>query len=99
MGFIDSIVTCDINLPPTHPVSMQHTDLQLSLAQKEKSYFEIKLMLDRVSGEKQALLQENRSLERGRDELRHKLRQLTEENVQIKDRWVYFTVTGVSCPK
>lgn len=68
---------------------MQHTDLQLLLAQKEKSYFETKLMLDRVSGEKKALLQENRSLERGRDDLRHKLRQLTEENVQIKDRWVF----------
>ncbi|KAL7401589.1 hypothetical protein ABVT39_001818 [Epinephelus coioides] len=62
----------------------EHTDLQLLLAQTEKNYFETKLKLDRVSGEKQALLQENRSLEEDRDNLRHKLRQITEENVQIK---------------
>ncbi|XP_070827957.1 uncharacterized protein [Chaetodon trifascialis] len=63
----------------------EHTDLQLLLAQTEKIYFETKLKLDRVSGDKQALLQENRSLEGDRDDLRHKLRQITEENVQIKD--------------
>ncbi|XP_023266701.1 coiled-coil domain-containing protein 88B-like [Seriola lalandi dorsalis] len=63
----------------------EHTDLQLLLAQTEKNYFETKLKLDRVSGEKQALLQENRSLEGDRDDLRHKLRQVTQENVQIKD--------------
>ncbi|KAM7415142.1 hypothetical protein PAMA_019797 [Pampus argenteus] len=63
----------------------EHTDVQLLLAQTEKSYFETKLKLDRVSGEKQALLQENKSLEGDRDDLRHKLRQITEENVQIKD--------------
>ncbi|XP_051237689.1 uncharacterized protein LOC127352901 [Dicentrarchus labrax] len=63
----------------------EHTDLQLSLAQTEKSYFETKLKLDRVSGEKQALLQENRSLEGDRNDLRHKLRQITEENVQLKE--------------
>ncbi|CAK6954560.1 myosin-11 [Scomber scombrus] len=63
----------------------EHTDLQLLLAQTEKSYFEAKLKLERVSGEKQALLQENRSLDGDRDELRHKLRQITEENVQIKE--------------
>ncbi|XP_037622850.1 protein FAM184A [Sebastes umbrosus] len=62
----------------------EHTDLQLSVARTEKSYFETKLKLDRVSGEKQALLQENRSLEGDRDDLRHKLRQITDENVQIK---------------
>ncbi|XP_070686541.1 tropomyosin-2 [Pempheris klunzingeri] len=63
----------------------EHTDLQLLLAQTEKSYFETKLKLDRVSGDKQALLQENSSLEGGRDELRHKLRKITEENVHIKE--------------
>ncbi|XP_071313237.1 paramyosin [Trachinotus anak] len=63
----------------------EHTDLQLLLAQTEKNYFETKLKLDRVSGEKQALLQENRSLEGDRDDLRHKLRQATQENVQIKE--------------
>ncbi|KAM3609551.1 uncharacterized protein V6R79_016847 [Siganus canaliculatus] len=64
----------------------EHTDLQLSLAQTEKSYFECKLKLERVSGEKEALLREKRSLEGDRDELRQKLRQVTEENVQVKER-------------
>ncbi|KAI3370999.1 hypothetical protein L3Q82_023654 [Scortum barcoo] len=63
----------------------EHADLQLLHAQTEKSFFEAKLKLDRVSGEKQALLQENRSLEGDRDELRHKLRLITEENVKIKE--------------
>ncbi|XP_039664079.1 myosin-11 [Perca fluviatilis] len=62
----------------------EYTDLQLLLAKAEKNYFENKLKLDRVSGDKQALLQENRGLEGDRDDLRHKLRQITEENVQIK---------------
>ncbi|CAB1454885.1 unnamed protein product [Pleuronectes platessa] len=62
-----------------------HTDLQLLLAQKENNCFETKLKLDRVSGEKQALLQENKSLEGERDDFRHKLRQLTQENVQLKE--------------
>ncbi|XP_034004992.1 trichohyalin [Trematomus bernacchii] len=64
----------------------EHTDLQLSAALTEKSYFESQLKLDRVSGEKQVLLQENRSTQGERDELRHKLRNVTEENVQIKQR-------------
>lgn len=59
--------------------------MQLLLAQTEKNYFESKLKLDRVSGEKQALLQESRSLEADRDDLRHKLKKLTQENVQIKE--------------
>uniref|UniRef100_A0A1A8BX34 Intersectin 2b n=1 Tax=Nothobranchius kadleci TaxID=1051664 RepID=A0A1A8BX34_NOTKA len=63
----------------------EHTDLQLSLAQAEKNYFETKLKLDRVSGEKQALLQENKSLEGDRDDLRLRLRQVTQENAQIKE--------------
>ncbi|CAN9498925.1 unnamed protein product [Ophioblennius macclurei] len=63
----------------------EHTDLQLLQAQTEKNYFEAKLKLERVSGEKQALQQENRSLEADRDDLRHKLRQITQENVQIKE--------------
>ncbi|XP_062246241.1 coiled-coil domain-containing protein 88B [Platichthys flesus] len=62
-----------------------HTDLQLLLAQKENNYFETKLKLDRLCGEKQALLQENKSLEGERDDFRHKLRQLTQENVQLKE--------------
>ncbi|XP_012778279.3 uncharacterized protein LOC101472082 [Maylandia zebra] len=63
----------------------EHANMQLLLAQTEKNYFESKLKLDRVSGEKQALLQESRSLEADRDDLRHKLRKLTQENVQIKE--------------
>lgn len=77
-------MTCKI-----HYSFLQHTDLQLLLAQTEKNYFETKLKLDRMSGEKQAALQENQSLERDRDDLRHKLRQIAEENAQIKERWVY----------
>ncbi|XP_036001991.1 trichohyalin isoform X2 [Fundulus heteroclitus] len=63
----------------------EHADLQLTLAQTEKNYFEAKLKLERVTGEKSTLLQENRSLGTERDELRLKLRQITQENVQIKE--------------
>ncbi|KAK2842690.1 hypothetical protein Q5P01_012890 [Channa striata] len=63
----------------------EHTDLQLLQAQTEKNYFETKLKLDRVTGEKQALLQETRILEGDRDDLRNRLRQVTQENVQIKE--------------
>ncbi|KAM9753950.1 uncharacterized protein ACNS7B_007110 [Menidia menidia] len=63
----------------------EHTDLQLSLAQTEKNYFETRLKLDRLTGENQALLQGSKSLEEDRDELRLKLRQITRENVQIKE--------------
>ncbi|XP_062317747.1 golgin subfamily A member 6-like protein 22 [Osmerus eperlanus] len=66
----------------------EHTDVQLLLAKTEKNYFETKLKLDRVSGEKHTLLGENQSLEGERNELRHKLRQLTEENVKIKEKEV-----------
>lgn len=65
---------------------LQHRDVQLLLAQTEKNYFETKLKLDRISGEKHVLLEENRTLEGERDDLRHKLRQLTEENVKIRDK-------------
>ncbi|XP_069574726.1 golgin subfamily A member 6-like protein 25 [Brachyistius frenatus] len=63
----------------------EHTDLQLLLAQTEKNYFETQLKLDRVSAEKQVLLQENRSLQGDRDDLRHQLRHVTRENVQLKE--------------
>nr|XP_040018780.1 uncharacterized abhydrolase domain-containing protein DDB_G0269086 [Gasterosteus aculeatus aculeatus] len=62
----------------------EHTDLQVSLAKAEQSCFETKLKLDRESGDKRALLQENRSLEGDRDDLRLKLRQITEDKVQIQ---------------
>ncbi|KAF0040358.1 hypothetical protein F2P81_006256 [Scophthalmus maximus] len=63
----------------------EHTDLQLLLAQTERNYFETQLKLDRASGEKQALLQDNGSLKGDRDDLRHQLRQVTQENVQVKE--------------
>ncbi|CAL8359025.1 unnamed protein product [Lota lota] len=66
----------------------EHTEVQLSLAKAEKSYFETKLKLDRVSGERQSLLGENQTLEAERDDLRHRLRRLTEENATIKDKEV-----------
>lgn len=58
----------------------------LLLTQTEKNYFETKLKLDRVTGEKQALFKENRILEGERDDLRNKLREVTQENVHIKER-------------
>lgn len=73
--------------------------MQLSLARAEKSYFESTLKLERASAEKQALLKENRSLERDRDDLRQKLRRSTAENAQIKERWVLpLDRTGRQCP-
>lgn len=74
--------------PPLPPPASQHTDLQVSLAKAEQSCFETKLKLDRESGDKRALLQENRSLEGDRDDLRLKLRQITEDKVQIQQRCV-----------
>ncbi|AWP07870.1 putative caldesmon-like [Scophthalmus maximus] len=72
-----------------------HTDLQLLLAQTERNYFETQLKLDRASGEKQALLQDNGSLKGDRDDLRHQLRQVTQENVQVKERHHSITFGGL----
>ncbi|CAM4581461.1 unnamed protein product [Leuciscus chuanchicus] len=66
----------------------EHKDVQLLLAQAEKNYFETKLKLDRASGEKQTFLEENRILEDERNTLRHKLKELTEENVKIMEKEV-----------
>ncbi|XP_030221897.1 calponin homology domain-containing protein DDB_G0272472 [Gadus morhua] len=66
----------------------EHTEVQLSLARAEKSYFETKLRLDRASGERQSLLGENQTLEAERDDLRPRLRRLTQENADIKDKEV-----------
>ncbi|XP_055078538.1 trichohyalin [Periophthalmus magnuspinnatus] len=63
----------------------EHKELQLLQAQMEKDFFETKLKLDRVSGEKHALIQENRSLEQEREELRQRLRQSTEEYRQLQE--------------
>ncbi|XP_076850994.1 uncharacterized protein LOC143501258 [Brachyhypopomus gauderio] len=67
-------------------ISKEHTNVQLSLAQTEKNHFESKLKLEKVSGEKQVLLAQNKSLEDERNALRHRLRQQTEESVKIKER-------------
>ena len=64
----------------------KHTDVQLLLAKAEKNYFETKLKLDRISSEKQVLLEENRGLEEERNNLRHRLKGVTEENVKIKEK-------------
>ncbi|XP_052387234.1 calponin homology domain-containing protein DDB_G0272472-like [Carassius gibelio] len=71
-----------------HLLKKGHSGVQLLLAQVEKNYFESKLKLDRVSGEKQALLEENTILEDERNTLRHKLKELTEENVKIMEKEV-----------
>ncbi|XP_026086042.1 inner centromere protein-like [Carassius auratus] len=71
-----------------HLLKKEHSGVQLLLAQVEKNYFESKLKLDRVSGEKQALLEENTILEDERNMLRHKLKELTEENVKIMEKEV-----------
>ncbi|KAI2653490.1 Laminin subunit alpha-2 [Labeo rohita] len=71
-----------------HMLKKEHNDVQLLLAQAEKNYFETKLKLDRVSGEKQALHEGNRILEDERNTLRHKLKELTEENVKIMEKEV-----------
>ncbi|KAK2894626.1 hypothetical protein Q8A67_011855 [Cirrhinus molitorella] len=71
-----------------HMLKKEHNDVQLLLAQAEKNYFETKLKLDRVSGEKQALQEENRIVEDERNTLRHKLKELTEENVKIMEKEV-----------
>ncbi|XP_078804340.1 uncharacterized protein LOC105353641 isoform X2 [Oryzias latipes] len=63
----------------------EHTNLQLLLVQTEKNYFESMLKLERASGEKEALMQENQSLSEDRDELRLKLRQTTQEKAEIQD--------------
>lgn len=78
-------------------MSLQHSDLQLLQAQTEKTCFECKLKLERVSGEKRAVLEDNQSLERDRDELRRKLTSVTEENVQLTQRRVPLQRTPTVC--
>lgn len=60
--------------------------MQLLLAKTEKNYFETKLKLERLSGEKQFVLKENKDLEEERNTLRHKLKQLNDDNATIKDK-------------
>ncbi|XP_056621967.1 myosin-9 isoform X3 [Triplophysa dalaica] len=71
-----------------HQLKKEHTDVKQLLAQTERNYFETKIKLDRVSGEKQVLLEENKELENERNTLRNKLKELTEENVKIMEKEV-----------
>ncbi|KAK1161702.1 myosin heavy chain, skeletal muscle, adult [Acipenser oxyrinchus oxyrinchus] len=64
------------------------TDVQQVLAHAEKNYFESKIKLDRITVEKQVLLEENRDLEREGNKLRHKLKELTEESTKLKEKEV-----------
>ncbi|MGH0147659.1 UNVERIFIED_CONTAM: hypothetical protein FKN15_011306 [Acipenser sinensis] len=64
------------------------TDVQQVLAHTEKNYFESKIKLDRITVEKQVLLEENRDLEREGNKLRHKLKELTEESTKLKEKQV-----------
>ncbi|KAI7802493.1 putative trichohyalin-like [Triplophysa rosa] len=66
----------------------EHTNVQQLLTQTERNYFETKIKLDRVSGEKQVLLEENKGLENERNTLRNKFKELTEENVKIMEKEV-----------
>lgn len=45
------------------------------------------LKLERVSGEKQFLLNENKGLEDEKNTLRQKCKELSDENVAIKEKW------------
>ncbi|XP_028814651.1 GRIP and coiled-coil domain-containing protein 2 [Denticeps clupeoides] len=69
-----------------HRLKKENSDIQLLLAKTEKNYFESKLKLDRVSSEKQALLDENRGLEGERTSLRHRLKELMEDNARLRDK-------------
>ncbi|KAF7699006.1 golgin subfamily A member 6-like protein 22 [Silurus meridionalis] len=69
-----------------HSLSKEHKNLQLLLAQTEKNYFEAMLKLERVSGEKQFLLKDNKSLEDEKNTLRQKNKELTDENAKVKEK-------------
>ncbi|XP_026783065.2 uncharacterized protein LOC113534448 [Pangasianodon hypophthalmus] len=71
-----------------HNLSKEHKNMQLLLAQTEKNYFEAMLKLERVSAEKQFLLEESKGLEDERNTLRQKFKELTDENAIIKEKEV-----------
>ncbi|XP_075883346.1 uncharacterized protein LOC142888808 [Nelusetta ayraudi] len=60
-------------------------DLQLSLARAEKSHLEAELQLRRLSAEKQALQEEQRSVEKERSDLRQRLRRVSEEKGRVRE--------------
>ncbi|MGH0130215.1 UNVERIFIED_CONTAM: hypothetical protein FKN15_041726 [Acipenser sinensis] len=62
------------------------TDVQQVSAHAENNYFESKIKLDRITVEKQVLLEENRDFEQEKNELRHKLKELTEESTKHKEK-------------
>ncbi|XP_053356081.1 cytadherence high molecular weight protein 2-like [Clarias gariepinus] len=64
----------------------EHKNTQLLLAQTEKNYFEAMLKLERVSGEKQFLLKENKGLEDEKNSLRQKIKELIDENATLKEK-------------
>ncbi|XP_048829618.1 uncharacterized protein LOC125706821 [Brienomyrus brachyistius] len=64
----------------------RHMDIQLLLAQTEKNYFETKLKLDRVSSDKQVLVEANRGLEEDKKELRMSQKLLAEENAKLREK-------------
>lgn len=75
-----------INHPLTSHCVLQHKNIQLLLAQTEKNYFEAMLKLERVSGEKQFLLKENKGLEDEKNSLRQKIKELIDENATLKEK-------------
>lgn len=73
---------------PAQPTttSLQRGDLQLSLARAEKSHLEAELQLRRLTAEKQALQEERSGVEKERDDLRQRLRRVSEERGRIRER-------------
>ncbi|MGH0130216.1 UNVERIFIED_CONTAM: hypothetical protein FKN15_041727 [Acipenser sinensis] len=72
------------------------TDVQQVSAHAENNYFESKIKLDRITVEKQVLLEENRDFEQEKNELRHKLKELTEESTKHKEKLMYRAATPSS---
>uniref|UniRef100_A0AAV2L139 Uncharacterized protein n=1 Tax=Knipowitschia caucasica TaxID=637954 RepID=A0AAV2L139_KNICA len=63
----------------------EHKDLQQLQAQSKKNLFELKLQLERVTDEKEALRQEKISVEEDREGLRVRLRENQEERSRLQE--------------
>ncbi|KAG5273472.1 hypothetical protein AALO_G00151690 [Alosa alosa] len=85
---MDSRQEMDLALDNRAKLNDEMQQLKKEASKAEKNNFETKLKLDRVSSEKHVLLEENRGLEEERNNLRHRLKELTEENVKIKEKEV-----------
>jgi len=71
-----------------HPLPpCQRAALQRALARAEEGRLHARRQLDRVSGEKRVLLQENQSLGGAGEDLRRELSRTGEENLQTQQRW------------